>query len=507
MTFGANGTVVDGSAPLSPSPAMDADCQGKRIGILIVAYNAATTLKSVLNRIPRDVWDNVEEIALFDDASADGTTELARELKNSMGLPKLHVLKHPANLGYGGNQKAGYHYFLSKGFDAVVLLHGDGQYAPELLAQMYAPIVRGEAEAVFGSRMMSTYGGPLKGGMPLYKFAGNRILTWFENRSLGMSLTEFHSGYRAYSLKALAAIDMSRMTNEFHYDTEIIIKLNHQRMRILEVPIPTYYGTEICYVNGMKYARDVYHAVRDYKGTVHSNVKAPAFEEYFAHYPIKESRGSSHQLALELTGSGHDVLDVGCGEGYFAEKLAARGNRMTGVDYLAVPSQSQAFESYYQVDLQKGLSAPLAQQFDRILLLDVLEHMLHPEELLDEVRPLLRQGGQVIVSVPNVANISVRLLLLLGNFDYTERGILDRTHLHLYTRKTARMLLEGQGFEILEERLTLIPVELAFRLPHTNWLMLLCNRLLGMLTAVLPGLFGYQIMFRAASRNTSTALD
>ena len=166
---------------------------------------------------------------------------------------------------------------------------------------------------------------------------------------------------------------------------------------------------------------------------------------------------------------------------------------------LAVPSQSQAFESYHQVDLQKGLSAPLAQQFDRILLLDVLEHMLHPEELLDEVRPLLRQGGQVIVSVPNVANISVRLLLLLGNFDYTERGILDRTHLHLYTRKTARMLLEGQGFEILEERLTLIPVELAFRLPHTNWLMLLCNRLLGMLTAVLPGLFGYQIMFRAAA--------
>ena len=124
---------------LTKSTPADADCRGKRIGILIVAYNAATTLKAVLKRIPADVWTNVEEIALFDDASGDSTYELALGLKTAFELPKLHVLKHEANLGYGGNQKAGYLYFLSKGFDAVVLLHGDGQYAPELLAQMYAP--------------------------------------------------------------------------------------------------------------------------------------------------------------------------------------------------------------------------------------------------------------------------------------------------------------------------------------------------------------------------------
>ena len=464
-----------------------------------MAYNAATTLKAVLHRIPEDVWENVEEIALFDDASPDETYELGLELRDSMGLSKLHVLKHKKNLGYGGNQKAGYQYFLSKGFDAVVLLHGDGQYAPELLAEMYAPIVNGEAEAVFGSRMMSTYGGPLKGGMPLYKYVGNKILTWFENRSLGMHLTEFHSGYRAYSLKALGEIDMSRMTDDFHYDTEIIIKLQHQGMRILEVPIPTYYGTEICYVNGMKYARDVFKAVRAYKATVHSNLKAPAFAEYFAHYPLKESRGSSHRIALEMTGSGQNVLDVGCGEGFFAEKLVARGNRVTGMDFLDVPSQEQAFVAYQQSDLQQGLRAPDAWQgrFDRVLLLDVLEHLLNPEELLQKVRPLLRDSGQVVVSLPNVANISVRLMLLFGIFDYTDRGIMDRTHLHFYTRKTARRMLESQGYEIVEEKLTLIPVELAFRMPHTHWLMLLLNRLLAVLTAVLPGLFGYQIMFRA----------
>jgi 2-polyprenyl-3-methyl-5-hydroxy-6-metoxy-1,4-benzoquinol methylase len=320
-----------------------------------------------------------------------------------------------------------------------------------------------------------------------------------------MNLTEFHSGYRAYSLQALREIDMSRMTDDFHFDTEIIIKLQHQRMRILEVPIPTYYGTEICYVNGMKYARDVFKSVRAYKATVHSNLKAPAFAEYFAHYPLKESRGSSHRIALEMTGSGQDVLDVGCGEGYFAEKLAARGNRVTGVDFLQSPSRREAFVDYRQNDLQQGLDAPESWRgkFDRVLLLDVLEHLLDPEDLLRRARPLLRPGsGEVVVSLPNVANISVRLMLLFGIFDYTDRGIMDRTHLHFYTRKTARRMLESQGYEIAEERLTLIPVELAFRMPHTHWLMVVLNRLLALFTAAMPGLFGYQIMFRARARNT-----
>ena len=205
-----------------------ADCQGKRIGILVVTYNAITTLVPVLKRIPPSVWNNVEEVVVFDDASQDATFELAMGVKAVCDVPKLQVLKHHKNLGYGGNQKAGYRYFIEKGFDIVVLLHGDGQYAPEILAQLYHPMVDGEADAVFGSRMMRTYGGPLKGGMPLYKYVGNRILTILENRALGLNLTEFHSGYRAYNLHALAQLDFSRMTDDFHFDTEIIIKLNHQ---------------------------------------------------------------------------------------------------------------------------------------------------------------------------------------------------------------------------------------------------------------------------------------
>jgi 2-polyprenyl-3-methyl-5-hydroxy-6-metoxy-1,4-benzoquinol methylase len=484
--------------------AAQADCRGKRIGILIVTYNAVTTLTKVLKRITPNVWANVEEIAVFDDASQDDTYELAMGLKALRALTKLTVLKHTQNLGYGGNQKAGYAYFIEKGFDVVVLLHGDGQYAPEILAHVYSPIVRGEADAVFGSRMMKTYGGPIKGGMPIYKYVGNRILSVFENSALGLNLTEFHSGYRAYNLHALKKIDFTRMTNDFHFDTEIIIKLQHQRYAIHEVPIPTYYGTEICYVNGMKYARDVFHAVRRYKQTCRALACHPEFSEYFVHYPVKESKYSSHYYVSELVGTNQTVLDLGCGEGGVAAELKSNGNRVTGVDLLPEAKNGDALEQYFRADLDEGIapviSALQGKRFDRVLLLDILEHLHRPERILEQCHQLLDPDGQVIISVPNIAHASVRLMLLFGKFNYTQRGILDRTHVRFFTRKTARTIVEENGYQICAERFTVTPVELIFGMSPDHWLMKTANRVLAVLTRLMPGLLGYQIMFVAQRR-------
>ncbi|HYL35458.1 MAG TPA: bifunctional glycosyltransferase/class I SAM-dependent methyltransferase [Bryobacteraceae bacterium] len=508
---GASGTqpALD-ALPFEPLPAFRpgalqddsarADSGGKRIGVLIVTYNAVTTLTKVLKRITPNVWNNVEEIAVFDDASQDATYELATGIKALRGVKKLQVLSNPKNLGYGGNQKAGYRYFIEKGFDIVVLLHGDGQYAPEILSHLYHPIVQGEADAVFGSRMMRDYGGPLRGGMPLYKYLGNRILSVLENRALGLQLTEFHSGYRAYNLHALRNIDFSRMTDDFHFDTEIIIKLHHQGFQIREVPIPTYYGDELCYVDGLKYARQVVRAVWRYKQTCRSVSRCPEFQEYFVHYPIKQSRHSSHYYARRMTGSHHDVLDIGCGEGFFAAQLVQDGNRVTGIDDRMAPA-SPVFEGYFRADLDTGIAPVLEQlegkRFDRILLLDVLEHLKSPERILEQCHAALKREGFLLVSLPNVANITTRLLLLLGRFDYQERGILDQTHLRFFTRKTARRLLEDHGYAIVEERETVIPAELILGLSPDNLVLRILNRMLAAATWLLPGLFGYQIMFVA----------
>jgi glycosyltransferase involved in cell wall biosynthesis len=226
----------------------------KKIGILVVAYNAESTLRSVLHRIPTPIWEKIEEVFVFDDSSQDRTTEVGKAMEeHKLFAGKLKVYKNPVNLMYGGNQRKGYKYAIERGLDIVVLLHGDGQYAPEVMQDLLTPLETGQADMVMGSRMM-VKGAALRGNMPMYKYLGNKVLTFMENRLIGTRLSEFHSGYRAYSVHALRNIPLDEMTHNWHFDTQIILQFLKRGYRIREVPIPTYYGDEICRVNGIPYA-------------------------------------------------------------------------------------------------------------------------------------------------------------------------------------------------------------------------------------------------------------
>lgn len=222
-----------------------------KIGVLIVAYNAEDTLARVLDRIPQDFAQQIDSILVCDDASTDNTHQVGLKYKSGSNLP-LTIVRHEINLGYGGNQKTGYQWALEKNLDAVILLHGDGQYAPEYLPQMVEPIISGRADVVFGSRMI-TQGGARKGGMPLYKYVGNKILTHLQNSLAKVSLTEWHSGYRAYSVSALRKVNFLKNSDYFDFDSQIILQMIGARQRITEIEIPTFYGDEISRVNGIKY--------------------------------------------------------------------------------------------------------------------------------------------------------------------------------------------------------------------------------------------------------------
>ena len=222
-----------------------------KIGVLIVAYNAEDTLARVLDRIPQDFAQQIDSILVCDDASTDNTHQIGLEYRSGSNLP-LTIVRHEINLGYGGNQKTGYQWALEKNLDAVILLHGDGQYAPEYLPQMVEPIISGRADVVFGSRMI-TQGGARKGGMPLYKYVGNKILTYLQNSLAKVSLTEWHSGYRAYSVSALRKVNFLKNSDYFDFDSQIILQMIGARQRIAEIEIPTFYGDEISRVNGIKY--------------------------------------------------------------------------------------------------------------------------------------------------------------------------------------------------------------------------------------------------------------
>jgi len=234
----------------------------KKIAVFIVAYNAKDTLCKVIDRIPKEVYNKIEEIFVIDDCSPDKTFLVGNNHKKERNLSKLKIYKNKKNLGYGGNQKKGYTYAIKKGFDIVALLHGDGQYAPEMLPQLLEPIEKGEAHMVFGSRMK---GDPLKGGMPLYKFIGNKILSFIENALLGLNLSEYHSGYRVYDCHALKKLPLHLCSNDFHFDTDIIIQFKEAGFTIKEKPVPTYYGDEISRVNSLKYGFNVLKSVAEYK--------------------------------------------------------------------------------------------------------------------------------------------------------------------------------------------------------------------------------------------------
>ena len=208
---------------------MAAEVDAKVI-VVMPAWNAAQTLEATFGQIPLG-W--VDEVILVDDKSTDNTIEAARKLP-------LHVIWHPHNVGYGGNQKTCYLEALQRGADVVVMLHPDGQYEGNLIPKLVAPIVAGEADLVLGSRLAEP-GAALAGGMPRYKYAANRFLTTVENRMLGTDLSELHTGYRAYSRRLLTEVPFLRNSLDFSFDSELLMQAAHMGFRIAEVPARSRY--------------------------------------------------------------------------------------------------------------------------------------------------------------------------------------------------------------------------------------------------------------------------
>jgi glycosyltransferase involved in cell wall biosynthesis len=471
----------------------------KRVGILIVAYNAASTLAGVLDRIPAAVRASVDEILVFDDCSRDSTYLVGLGYKHlAQDLP-LTVIRHPSNLGYGGNQKAGYRWAIEHGLDLVVLLHGDGQYAPECLDRLLSPLKDGQSDAVFGSRMLEP-GAARQGGMPRYKHIGNRILTRVQNKVAGLTLSEWHSGYRAYSVAALKAIPFEDNSDGFDFDTQIIIQLHEAGKRIAEVPIPTYYGDEICYVNGMGYARDVVRHVARYRA---HKMGFGSGETAFASaaYEVKSSEDSSHATILSWMASRPPsrVLDVGCSSGGLAKELRNLGHHVVGVDSQEFPGVADAVDRFVACDLEMGLPADVGDGFDVVIAGDVLEHLRRPELLLADLRGRLAPGGSAIVSIPNFAHWYPRTLTALGRFDYDRRGILDAGHLRFFTRRSFERLVGRAKFSVHRCKAVGIPFEVTKRGgidgEGGRSISSALTRVNQACVAVRPNLFAYQYVF------------
>lgn len=423
-----------------------------KVAIFIVAFEADPFIASVLERIPLVLRDLFAEILVIDDSSSDDTFETARLAAQSMGFRNATVLRTPFNRGYGGNQKLGYLHAIKQGFDFVVLVHGDGQYAPEYLPQIVNALGEDAPDALIASRMINRWDA-LRGGMPLYKWIGNQVLTVIENRMLGSHLSEFHSGYRAYKVDALRGIRFELNSDDFHFDTEVLIQLLSTGRVVKEIPVPTFYGDEISRVNGLRYAANCLKAVTKAR-LGHSGVfyepkfDFGAFDE--SGYRMKEAPNTLHHEILSREWPADwRIADLGASRGLLSAQLAQKVAHVTAAD-VQRPSQAGAAEAI-ALDLDSDFDHTLGQaQYDCVLALDVLEHLKRPEEGVRKIAAVMKPNGRLYASTGNIAFHVMRLSLFLGQFNYGKRGILDLTHTRLFTIASFKQLLTNGGFVIKE---------------------------------------------------------
>ena len=471
--------------------------KGKRLGVFVISYNAELLIQDTLRRIPEEIWREVEVVYVVDDCSMDETTRRAMDYPDPHR--KLVVFRNRVNRRYGGNQKFGYQYAIDRGLDAVIMLHGDGQYAPEMLPDLFRPLVEDEADVVIGSRMMH-WRDALKGGMPKYKFIANIFLTLAENLLAGLSLSEFHSGYRGYSTRFLRRIPLWENSDEWHFDSHILFQARQAQARIRELPIPTRYGDEVCHVNGISYGLNCLRSALYFRlhrlGLIRLNrydiappslIEARKLDDPF----------SSHSLILrrlrQMKLQNDKVLDLGFGCAAIASALRQDGAILDGIDRdpAAIAESGGLFRRVFPNDLNRLDDVPLDGRYDIILAADILQFLVDPADFLSRLKRHLVKGGLLAVSLPNVVNLQTRMRILFGKFPLHHRGLLEAQALHFYTLDSMRQLLTRAGWKVEEMDVTSVPLTLVFPFMRRNpWRfpLWICRGL----TLAFRGLLAYQ---------------
>jgi glycosyltransferase involved in cell wall biosynthesis len=233
----------------------------RNVFVIMPAYNAGLTIENVFARIPPAARERIARYVVVDDGSTDDTGRAVERIRAA--LADVVLLRHSVNRGYGAAEKTLLDYAVGQGAEIAILLHADGQYSPEKIPDLLEPFDRGEADIVQGSRMNGR--NALRGGMPVYKFVANKLLTSLANFAFGMQLSEYYSGYMAYNRRALTTIPYDRLGDSFHFDLEMLVMARVKGLRIRQVPIPTIYAGEVSHLNPIKYGLDVLAVIARYR--------------------------------------------------------------------------------------------------------------------------------------------------------------------------------------------------------------------------------------------------
>jgi 2-polyprenyl-3-methyl-5-hydroxy-6-metoxy-1,4-benzoquinol methylase len=433
---------------------MPAESATHKFLVHVVAGRADGRPVEVFERVPRTLFNHadVHFLVSADDDGDDGSQELAAWL-TAHGIRNVTVLQTGVQQGYGGNQKLGCRIAVDRGFDCLILLPADDPGATDLLPRFMQLWEMSRADVLLGSRTPSARSA--RRGVSWRRAAGSRILTWFQNRLTGLALSGHQTGYRACATEFLERVPFETNTNDVHFDTEILLQAVHVGARIVETPFPAQAGSPLPCVSGLRHAANIVAATVQYKLHQFGLLCSLKLRDLSPRRYRDKTRTlySSHALALRLVEQlgAERVLDLGCGPGHVAAECRQRGLAVTGVDLF--PPEPGAVDRFVPADLDRGPLPVRLSDYDVTLLLDVIEHLSDPEAFLlslrNQDRPAhVRREPRLLISTPNVAFAAVRLNLLLGQFNYAERGILDITHKRLFTRRTLLRALRDCGYVV-----------------------------------------------------------
>ena len=478
------------------------------MGLFLFECGDADTVRRTVESIPERVHDALDEVVVMDDRVG---AEALPTLASAEAAQKLAVVVHrnPREHGFGGARKAAFEYARLRHFDwAICMRAGAGQPAAALQALLEASGVLGNdpareelaarPEALLLASRHADRSAALRSGMAWWRWLAHALWAGLLNRILGVRLGDYGTSFRAVPASILARIPYHADADDRLFDIHTLIQCRALGAPVREVPVAPAWAESTRAGEGVVHAlRAIGTAVGYRLHQLHLIRRGRYFVDEGVHYTLKHSETSSHMQIVDAIAEGSRVLDLGCSQGLLAAPLQKKGVAVVGVDVRASSEVAEELAEYYQRDLEEPLELPTGRVFDYVVCSDVIEHLRNRTELLRGARRYLREGGRLIISTPNVALWFYRLSLLIGRFEYGARGVLDETHVHLFTRASFRRQVERAGFHVLAERVTALPFEVVFESTGRSRLVRTVSRLYYGLARLWPGMFAYQNILEA----------
>jgi SAM-dependent methyltransferase len=450
----------------------------------------ADTLRKTIARIPEPVDEWLDEIVVMLDQPSSGDGPSGDGLVGGRRL-ELRFHRPPRDSGKGAARKAAFEYSLLKRFDQVVFMRGDGSHPPEKLPELVRCALDEPRQLVLVTR---------QGGRraPLSRSLTHGLSTFVQNRILGLRIADYHTRFRLYPCDALARIPFQLDSDDRLLDAEIIIQFRALGVPIHEEPLLEGSGGDGTGNDDLDYAaRAIGRAIGLRLHQAHVTRDGRYLVDHDIHYTLKLSETASHMQIVSAIRPNSRVLDLGCSQGLLARPLLDKNVHVTGVDVGSGDRLARELGEYHQRDLEETLDIPCGRDFDYVVCADVIEHLKNRTQLLRGARRYLKEDGRLIISTPNIALWFYRVSLLVGRFEYGPRGVLDETHVHLFTGATFRREVERAGFNVVRQRVTALPFEVVFQSTGRSRFVRRLASTYHSLARLWPSMFAYQYVLEA----------